>query len=95
LGALTFYILKPCQGKAAFEVLLKSKAQIKISECILNLTENGYDVVDAGVMLVAKKNAIEISIYPSAKLLIKCESKDIAFAKANEIYGLLGVSELL
>ena len=52
---MTFYILKPCQGKAAFEVLLKSQAQIKIAECIPNLEENGYDVVDAGVMLVAKK----------------------------------------
>jgi len=92
---LTFYVLKPCQGKAAFEVLLKSNAQIKFAECIPNLTENGYDVVDAGIMIVAKRNDIEISIYPSAKLLIKCESKEKAVAKANEIYGLLGVSEPL
>jgi ribonuclease HIII len=87
--------MKPCQGKAAFEVLLKSKAQIDINDGISTLRENGYEVVDAGVMLVAKKNEIEISIYPSAKLLIKCNSKDEAAQKANEIYRLLGVPEPL
>lgn len=92
---MTFYIMKPCQGKAAFEVLHKSKVHIDIAESISNLEENGYDVVDAGVMLVAKKNSIEISIYPSAKLLIKCESKEEAEQKANEIYRLLCVPEPL
>ncbi len=92
---MTFYVLKPCQGKAAFEVLLKSNARIKFAECIPNLEENGYEVVDAGIMIVAKRNDIEISIYPSAKLLIKCVSKEKAKEEANAIYGLLGVSELL
>lgn len=92
---MTFYIMKPCQGKAAFEVILTSKTQIDIADRISNLEENGYDVVNAGVMLVAKKNAIVISIYPSAKLLIKCQSKEEAAQKANEIYSLMGVPEPL
>jgi hypothetical protein len=95
LGALTFYLLKPCQGKAAYEVLLKSKAQIDLEESIHNLRQNGYDITNAKVMLVARKFDIEISIYPSAKLLIKCESKDNAFRIANEMYELLGISEPL
>jgi hypothetical protein len=88
---VTFYILKPCQGKAAFEVLLRSQTQIDFPHCVPTLQKNGYDVTDAGVMIVAKKGKVEISIFPSAKLLIKCQSKEDAAGIANEIYGLLGV----
>jgi hypothetical protein len=92
---MTFYLLRPCQGKAAFEAVLKSQIQIDISKRVKVLRARGYDVLDAGIMLVAKKDEFEISIYPSAKLLIKCESKEKATQKANEIYEILDISELL
>jgi hypothetical protein len=92
---MTFYILRPCQGKAAFEAVLNSQIQIDISKRIKVLKDHGYEVLDAGILLVAKKGEFEISIYPSAKLLIKCESKEKATQKANEIYDILGISEIL
>jgi hypothetical protein len=95
MGAMTFYILKPCQGKAAFEAVLHSQIQIDITNRVKNLEAHGYEVLDAGIMLVAKKDEFEISIYPSAKLLIKCDSKEKATQKANEIYDILDISQLL
>jgi hypothetical protein len=83
--------MKPCQGKAAFEVLLRIHAQIDLVKGVAALKENGFDITDAGVMIIAKKGQVEISIYPSAKLLIKCDSMDDAEEIANDIYGVLGV----
>jgi hypothetical protein len=66
-----------------------------LAKSVPSLSENGYEVTDAGVMLVAKKGEVEISIYPSAKLLIKCRSKEDAEGYANEIFRVLGVSGTL
>jgi hypothetical protein len=92
---MTFYLLRPCSGHAAYEALLKKQVQIDLSECVGSLEENGYDVTDAKIMLVAKKGDIEISIYPSAKLLVKCQSEEEAAIRANEIYEVLGIKILL
>lgn len=88
---MTFYVLKPCKGKAAFEVLPRSRIQIDMAQSIPALQKKGYNVTDAGVMLVAKKDDVEISIYPGAKLLIKCPTEEDAAQIANEIYQDLGV----
>jgi ArsR family metal-binding transcriptional regulator len=92
---MTFYLLKPCQGKAAFEAILRAQVKIDLSERVDSLRIHGYNVMDAGVMIVAKKGDISVSIYPSAKLLIKCKSEEEAARKANEIYEILDISHLL
>ncbi len=74
---------------------MRSQTNIDIANCVSLLRENGYEVTDAGVMLVAKKETIEISIYPSAKLLVKCQNEEDAKVIANEIYRVLGVSGTL
>jgi hypothetical protein len=90
---MSFYLLKPCQGKSAFEAIPKVQVQIKIDKYINALRANDYEVIDAGIMLIVIKGDCEISVYPSAKLLIKCSSKEKAVEGANELYDVLGVSE--
>ena len=92
---MTFFLLKPCQGKAAFEAILHSQIKIDLTERVDSLRIHGYNVMDAGIMLVVKKDDVSISIYPSAKLLIKCESKEKAAQKANEIYEILDISHII
>ncbi|UCE74379.1 MAG: hypothetical protein JSV56_01385 [Methanomassiliicoccales archaeon] len=90
---MSFYLLKPCEGKSAFEAIPKNQIQIEIDKCINALKANDYEVIDAGIMLIAIKGDCEISVYPSAKLLLKCSSKEKAVEMANELYDVLGVSE--
>jgi hypothetical protein len=59
------------------------------------LRERGYDVLDARIMLFVEKDGIEVSIYPSARLLVKCPSRKEAERRANEIFEILGVKTLL
>ena len=89
---MSFYLLRPCKGKSAFEALPKAQIRIDINRSSHQLKAHGYEITDAGVMLIAKKGDVEISIYPSGKLLIKGLSKEQAFDKVNEIYHTIGVA---
>ncbi len=88
---MSFYLLRPCEGKSAFEALPKVQVRIDISKSSQELKAHGYEITDAGVMLIAKKGDVEISIYPSGKLLVKGLPKEQAFDKVNEIYHTIGV----
>ncbi len=92
---MSFYLLKPCRGKAAFEAVPKERVQPDMEKCINDLNTHGYKVTDAGVMLVAVKKKLQVSIYPSGKLLIQTKSKEDAMDIANEIYAILGIAEII
>ena len=84
------HLLRPCKSKAAFEALPhKSGGNLKLdlSTCGKLLGEIGYqDVCDAKVLIIMEKK-IEVTIYPSGKLLLKTDSKEHAESAMNEIYG--------
>jgi hypothetical protein len=86
VAALSFYLIKPCKGKAAFEAVPKSQANIDMKKGMDLLEGNGYEVLDAGVMLIAKRNDLEITIFPSGKLIIKTSSKEKALMESKNIF---------
>jgi ribonuclease HIII len=90
---MSFYLLKPCRGKAAFEAVPKERVQLDMEKGKTDLGAHGYKVTDAGVMLVAVKKKLQVSIYPSGKLLIQTKSKEDAMDIANEIYAIIGIAE--
>jgi len=83
------HLLRPCKSTAAFEALPqqgKYHAQLDLANCQKVLAELGYqEIADAKVMIVMKKE-IEVTIYPSAKLILKTDSRDVAEQTMIEIY---------
>ena len=90
---MSFYLLKPCRGKAAFEAVPKERVRLDMEKGKTDLEAHGYVVTDAGVMLVAVKGKLHASIYPSGKLLIHTSSRESALDMANELYAILGIAE--
>lgn len=90
---MSFYLLKPCRGKAAFEAIPKEKVQLDMQKFKTNLEARDYEVTDAGVMLVAVKGKLQVSIYPSGKLLIHTGSRVNALEVANGLFDIFGVGE--
>ena len=86
------YLLRPCKSSAAFEAIPnlssrgKQKFELDLTECRNILETSGYEeVCDAKVLLIMKKE-IEVTIYPSGKLIIKTDSKTEAEMVMNEVY---------
>ena len=83
------YLLRPCKSTAAFEALPNAGGvdmNLDLPLCRELLQGIGYkDVCDAGVMQIMKKE-IEVTVYPSGKLILKTDSEDTAKRVMNEIY---------
>lgn len=90
---MSFYLIKPCRGKAAFEAIPKVEVQIDLKKGLADLRGYGYEVTDAGVMLVAVKGELQVSIYPSGKLLIQTTSREEASEVANGIFDIFGMGK--
>ena len=90
---MSFYLLKPCRGKAAFEAIPKERVQLDMEKGKTDLEAHGHEVTDAGVMLVAVKRKLLVSIYPSGKLLIHTKSREDALEVANGLFDILGIGE--
>lgn len=88
---MSFYLLRPCRGKAAFEAIPKFSVVIDLDRGDRELKAHGYDVTHAGVMLVCSRGGTGISVYPSGKLLIRNASREKAIATANAVYELLDI----
>ena len=87
---MTFFTLKPCKSSAAFEMVPEKEVKIDLKEASETLVSCGFELVlNAKVILIVKKD-FEVSIYPSGKLIIKTDSKEVAENVANEVYGFIG-----
>ncbi|MDY6964594.1 MAG: hypothetical protein SVM80_01315 [Halobacteriota archaeon] len=86
---MTFFTLKPCKSSAAFEMVLEKKVNIGLKKASETLISCGFEIVlNANVILIVKRD-IEVSIYPSGKLIVKTDSKEDAENLATEIYGMI------
>jgi hypothetical protein len=89
---MTGHLLRPCKSKAAFEALPQKDGRnlkLDLSACGKLLGDIGYqEVCDARVLIIMKKE-IEVTIYPSGKLLLKTDFKEHAESVMNEIYGVI------
>ena len=90
---MSFYLLKPCRGKAAFEAVPKERVRLDMEKGKTDLEAHGYVVTDAGVMLVCVKGELQVSIYPSGKLLIHTKSRENALTVANGLYKVFNIGE--
>ncbi|MEM4308271.1 MAG: hypothetical protein QXU48_04330 [Thermoplasmata archaeon] len=83
-GDLDFYIVKLCSGKTAFEALPKRGMRFRFNSLAEKLRENGYSAEVYGSLLIVKRN-FETTIFPSGRLLIKCNDEQEARAEAARI----------
>ena len=83
------YILQPCEGNSAYEAIPKEELNFDLPECGGILEEEGFEILDAHVLLIASKEELETTIYPSGRLLVKTDAKEIAAPQVALIYGLL------
>jgi len=90
---MTHYIFKPCQSAAGFVVLPKKSTRLKLEQIKLRLAAAGYSIVDAKVMLVVtdKTRNMEITLYPSGKLLLNSNDEAAARAAAEALYAAAGI----
>jgi ribonuclease HIII len=71
-----FYLVQPCKSTAAFEAIPQKKVKLDFKIIEPKLNSHGFEtMVNARVVLVVSKNNIEISIYPTGKLLLKVDDK--------------------
>jgi TATA-box binding protein (TBP) (component of TFIID and TFIIIB) len=92
---MSFYLLRPCRGKAAFEAVPRERIQLDMERCRTDMEAHGYDVTDAGVMVVAVKGKLQVSIYPSGKLLIHTRSRENALEVANGLFEIFNIGEVI
>ncbi|MEM3445246.1 MAG: hypothetical protein QW115_04685 [Thermoplasmata archaeon] len=83
-GDLDFYILKLCSGRTAFEALPKKGVRFRQRELAEKLRVKGYIVEEYGSILIARRE-FETTIFPSGRLLMKCESEEHAREVAMDI----------
>ena len=82
-------LLRPCKSKAAFEAIPASnlgRLNLDLENCGNKLHSLAYEKVCNAKVLIIMKKEIEITIYPTGKLLLKTDSYDLAQQKMNEIY---------
>jgi hypothetical protein len=83
------YLLRPCKSTAAFEALPDIKGKnfdLDLTKCTELLVGMGYNLVcDAKVMVLVKRE-IEVTIFPSGKMVLKTDSKSNADDVMKEIY---------
>ncbi len=86
---MTGILLVPCKSTAAYEALPNKNGRhlnLNLNKIKNLMISMGYEeICDARVMIIMKKK-IEITLYPSGKLIIKTESKSDAEIVMNEIY---------
>jgi hypothetical protein len=93
-------VLRQCKTKAGYEALpVDAKTGKWDQERRLNLPSVGrsmealgYEVTDAGPLLVVKgKGICEATIYPTGRLMIKSNDEDESRATAERIYKDIGL----
>ena len=83
------YLLRPCKTTAAFEAIPDTSGRtykLDLTNCTKLLVAVGYRLVcDTKVMVIVEKD-VEVSIYPSGKMILKTDSKSDAETVMDEIY---------
>ena len=93
-------MLRQCKTKAGYEALPLDKRtnkwdqerRLDLRAIRASLERQGYEVLDAGPLLVAKCHDIcEATIYPTGRLIIKTDEESRARATAERIYKDMGL----
>lgn len=88
--SMDYYFIRPCRTSAAYEAVPRSYAKLDLKKVRDNLMKQGYDVTDARMFLIVKKE-VEINIYKSGRLIIRTDDKLFAEKIAEELYPILKI----
>ena len=93
-------LIRHCKTKAGFEALpidaktgkWDQERRLDLRALGKALQAKGYDIVDAGPLLIVKAHGLsESTIYPTGRLIIKCDQEADAKATATKIYKDIGL----
>jgi hypothetical protein len=81
--------VRPCKGSSGAEVTVEEDLHLVIPAAARRLREAGYDVTDAGVLLVVRDDP-RITIYPSGRMLVHTDDLGRARDRALGVLAALG-----
>ncbi|QLH74457.1 MAG: hypothetical protein HPY73_02645 [Methanomassiliicoccales archaeon] len=84
---MRFKVVRICNSEANTCIPLDD-VRFDLDATAIKLKEQGFDVGQKGLMLVARKDGVEYTIYRTGKLLIHPMEKEKAKAAADEFYPL-------
>jgi hypothetical protein len=85
-------VIRPCSTKAAYEGILKRKADLNLAESSNKLKDKGYELIAVTDYVLVVKKGHELTIFPSGRVVAKdindLESAKILIEKLHEDLGL-------
>jgi hypothetical protein len=83
---MKFRIIRICKSEAMSAVPL-TPIRFDLDRSALSLRANGYEVTENPVMLIAKKDDVEITVYMNGRLLVTpATDKDVVKELAEAFY---------
>lgn len=84
--------MKLCESKASFEATPEKQAKLELMKLKERIVSEKFAELLASTpyVLVLKRRGMQVSIYPSGRLLIKADEK-LAQLIAEEFYDFLGI----
>ena len=92
-------ILRPCTKKSGYEALpadqsgrWRQEVRLEMTEVADILRSDGCNVLEVGVLTVVQcHDMVEVTVYPSGRLIIKTEDETIAREAAEWVFNSLGL----
>ena len=86
------FTIELCGNKAGYEVSPAAEHALDLSEAARTLEAAGFTVLsNAGILLVAQLGLVEVSVFESARLLLKTKDEAVATEATEITYRALGV----
>jgi len=86
---VSFYLLRPCDSSAAFELKPRKAAKLDLQRALEWLRKREFrEVVDAGVMVIVERECM-VNLYPSGRMLLRTNDEKLAEKLAEEVGFLL------
>lgn len=83
---MRFKIVRLCTGDA-FSVVPQEIVRFDLNRVAEILRRNGMEIINPGVMIIARLKDVEMTIYTNGRLMIRpIQEKERAESIANEIY---------
>lgn len=86
---MRFKVVRLCKEQA-MSIVPQSPGSFDLHKAGAKLAENGYEVIDQGVMVIAKKGDLEVTMYRSGRLLVHpAGTKEEATEIAESVYDIV------
>lgn len=86
---MIFRLIRVCKGEA-MSAIPQMVVRYDLRASALSLMQNGYEVDDKEIMIIARRSGIEITLYVNGRLMLApMDDKERAKSLANSFYDLL------